>query len=178
MPQLGSDFAAKVDASINPNGLIDEGIYLATLTGEIKVWDGNTVTWAWPLTIEKEANGAEQAFGGRKIDHKTWLSDAALWRLKATFDAFGVPSSEDTDKLIGKQVRIKVIVKEDYRQEIDDETGLVKLVNDVREVLPAEGPTGIDEAAKERRLKAQAAAKEELANNPASAEGASDEPLF
>ena len=176
MAQLGSELSAKVDAAVDPTGLIDEGIYLARLNDKVKVWDGKTVTWAWPFVIEAEANGAAQKFAGRKIDHKTWISDAAFFRLKATFDAFGVPSSTDTDELIGKQVRLKITVKDDYRGEIDDETGLVKQVNDVREVMSAEGNTGVDEAAKERRLKRMDAAKAEAAE--AGTAGDSSEPLF
>lgn len=178
MAQLGAENAAKVDSAVNPNALMDEGIYLARLSGEVKVWPGTTVTWAWPFTIEAEANGKPQPFAGRKIDHKTWLSDAAFYRLKATFDAFGVPTSTNTDDLLGQTVRLKITVKDDYRGEIDDETGLVKLVNDVREVLPADGPTGPDEAAKARRLKAREAAKAELEAMGGSVEGDNSDPLF
>jgi hypothetical protein len=175
MAQLGSELSAKIDAAVDPSSLMDEGIYLARLHDKVKVFDGKTVMWVWPLTIEAEANGAPQANAGRKTDHKTWISDAAFYRLKATFDAFGVPTSTDTDELIGKKVRIKLIVKDIHTGEIDDETGLVKLTNDVKEVLPAEGSTGVNEAAKERRLKRMAAAKAEVEENVT---GDSTDPLF
>lgn len=177
MAQLGADVASRVDNAVDPTGLIDEGIYLATLSGKVKVWDGTTLSWSWPFTIDAtDAEGNPQPFAGRKIDHKTWLSEAADYRLRKTFEAFGVPASTDTDELEGQKVRIRIIVKDKWGGELDDD-GLPKLVNDVRDVLTATGNVGIDEAAKTRRVKAREAAKAELEANPIEG-GSTDEPLF
>lgn len=178
MAKLGGDQATAVENAVNPNGLIDEGIYLATLTGEVKVFDGKSVMWIWPFTIDAvNEKGEPQPFAGRKVDHKTWISDAANYRLKDTFEAFGVPVSTDTDDLLNHKVRVKVTTKDDWKGDIDDETGLVKLVNDVKDVLHSEGPTGTDEAAKARRVKRQEEAKAALAEAGGAA-AADAEPMF
>lgn len=172
MPQLNSDIASAVDTAVNPTGLIDEGIYLARLDGAVEAKAGEkTTTWFWPFTLE-----ADQPFAGRKIKHLTWLSEASYWRLKNTFDAFGVPTSTDTDELEGRKVRLHIVQKEDYRGELDDE-GLVKLVNDIKEILPEAGSTGVDEAAKARRIKMRKAALESVASDSQVA-GGDNEPLF
>lgn len=173
MPQLNATVAAQVETAVNPTGLIEDGIYLARLDGTVEAKEGtNSTMWIWPFTLE-----ADQPSAGRKIKHRTWLSEAAYWRLKATFDAFGVPTSTDTDELEGRKVRLHIVQKDNYQGELDDD-GLVKLVNDIKDILPEEGPTGVDEAAKERRAKMRKAALEAAAENPQASGGSSEDPLF
>lgn len=159
MPQLGDDLAQKTASAVSNTGLIDDGVYLVRLDGPVEVKDGASAPqWLWPFVIEEG-----QPFAGRKITHRTSLAEGALWRLNDTFAGFGVPTSTDTDELTGRKVRLNIVQKDNYKQEIDDETGLVKLVNDVKTVLPEAGPTGVNEAVKLRREAARKAAIEEQA---------------
>lgn len=177
MPQLNTELSTKVETAVNPNGLIDEGVYLVRLDGPVEAKpsqaSGNT-TWAWPFIIEPG-----QPFAGRKVTHRTTLTDNMFWKLKETFDAFGVPTSTDTDELTGKVVRVKLIVKDDYQGRLDDD-GLVRQNTDVKSVLPANGPTGVDEAAKLRREKLREEALKALQESAAEAgaEGANGDGLF
>ena len=152
MPQLGDDLSTKVESAVSNTGLIDDGIYLARLNGKVEVKDSKAgnATWSWPFVIEPG-----QAFAGRKINHRTTITESAFYRLKETFEAFGVPTSTDTDELEGKLVRLNIVQKENWQGELDDETGLVRVNNDVKAVLVAEGTTGVNEATKVRRAAAR-----------------------
>lgn len=174
MAQLNNEMADKVANTTDPNALIDEGVYLVRLNGKVESKDsqsGNAV-WTWPFVIEPG-----QPFAGRKINHRTVIMDSMFWRLKQTFDAFGVPTSTDTDELEGKLVRISTVVKEDYKGELDKD-GLIKLVPDIREVLSANGPTGVNEAAKLRREKLREEALKALEESGAAASTADGDGLF
>jgi hypothetical protein len=177
VPKLNDEVAAKVAGAANPMGLVDDGIYLARLDEDVTVKAAtNSDMWLWPFVLVPTEG---VPFGNKKVTHRTWTSEASFWRLKETFDAFGVSTSTDTNDLVGKTVRLHMTQKEDYKGELDDETGLVKLVNDVKAILPADGPTGVDEAAKVRRAKAREAAKQALLDDPTVADGgSSDDPLF
>lgn len=173
MAQLGADKVAIAENASDPSSVIDDGIYLATLEGEVEVKAStNGSTWVWTFVIDPG-----QPFAGRKVWHRTWTSDASLWKLKDTFAAFGVPMSTNTDTLEGEKVRLKIIVKDHYSGELEEETGLLKQQHDVSKVLPATGPTGVDEHKKKLRAEARAAALEAIeAAGPASAD--SEDILF
>lgn len=55
--------------------------------------------WSWEFEVVEEGE-----FSKRRLWTNTSLSDQALWKLKETFDAFGVPTDTDTDELLGKIV--------------------------------------------------------------------------
>jgi len=56
--------------------------------------------WAW------EYECVEDEYFNRRVWNNTSLSPAAQFKLKETFDAFGVDTDTDTDELIGQIVRI------------------------------------------------------------------------
>lgn len=173
MPQLGDELATKVESAVDNSDLIDDGVYLVTLDGKVEVKDGKAAPqWIWPFVI-----GSDQPFATRKVNHRTSLAEAAFYRLKETFAAFGVPTSTDTDELEGKKVRLHIVQKENWQGETGDD-GTIRMVNDVKAVLPAEGATGVDEAVKARRAATKKAALEALAAEAAASGVAVGEGLF
>lgn len=158
MAQLNAEMASKVEAAQDNSGLIDDGIYLAVLTEDVTVKDGTKAPyWTWIFQITPEdAEGQTQAFAGRKLFHRTSLSDSSFFKLKETFEGFGVSPATDTEELVGKKVRLHIIQKMGQRG--TDREGQLQV--EVKGVLPADGPTGVDEAAKAKR---EAQAKEQAA---------------
>lgn len=143
MAQLTTDMASTVEKAEDPFGLIDEGTYLVRLEKDVDVKDGsNAPYWQWTFVIEPG-----QPFAGRKITHRTSLADNAFFRLRQTFEAFEVPASTNTEELVGKTIRLKMIAKvSNFGQRAGE------WVNEIKATLVSDGPTGIDEAAKADRL--------------------------
>jgi len=140
MPKLTKAMADKVEeAETGDFEPIPEGIYLAVLEGEVEAVEGQKGTyWKWVFKITQEGDGK-----GRKMFVNTSLSDAAHWKLKEVFQAFGVPTDTDTDDLIGQEVKLMVIQKlaEQGKRKGD-------MVNEVEQVLPANQATTAPGAAK------------------------------
>lgn len=58
--------------------------------------------WSWEYEV------VEEGFLNRRQWNNTSLSEKALWKLKETFEAFGVPADTDTDDLLGKVVKLTI----------------------------------------------------------------------
>lgn len=58
--------------------------------------------WSWEFEI------IDEEFKGRRLWNNTSLSEAAAFKMKETFEAFGVSLDTDTDELIGEVVKAVV----------------------------------------------------------------------
>jgi hypothetical protein len=64
----------------------------------------------------------------------TSLSDAADWKMKEMFEAFGVPADTDTDELLGKEIWLAVSQRVIEKGARMGETG-----NNVERAMPVGG---------------------------------------
>jgi hypothetical protein len=82
--------------------------------------------WSWEFDVVEE--------GGRgKLWQNTSLSEAAAFKMKETFDAFGVPADTDTDDLCGKVVKAIVSVRT-----IQQGARQGELANQIDRLVPAD----------------------------------------
>jgi hypothetical protein len=102
VPQLNKKQAAetaKAEGSFEP---LDDGVYHVRLAG-VEVKEGkNGPYWAWEFEVVQEP------YVNRKLWTNTSLSEAAAWKVKEAFDAFGVGTDTDTDELVGQVCKAAV----------------------------------------------------------------------
>lgn len=129
MPQLSADVAQKAaEAESLDFELVPEGVYEVLLKEDVSVQDGpKGPYWQWIFAIPSDA--AEYA--NRQFWVNTSLGENALWKLNEVFTAFGVPTSTNTEDLVGRRVQLTVVQK---IAEKGKKAG--ELVNEVRQVLP------------------------------------------
>jgi hypothetical protein len=134
MPQLNAETAAKVEQAEDGFKLLDPHIAIVKLTEDVIVKEGKKGPyWQWEFeTVEGSEVGA-----GRKWRHRTSLSEAAFFKLKETFSAFGVPTSTNTETLVGKMVRAEITV-----ETIGDGTRKGQLTNNISSLLPMNDEDG------------------------------------
>jgi hypothetical protein len=128
MPKLTKEKAKAAESVTDSFGPIPEGLYdarLYSVTSKEAMGSGNTY-WSWEYRI------TDGPFEGRKLWDNTSLSDAAAFRIKQTFDAFGVPADTDTDDLCGRAVQLTVTQRVIERGARAGEIG-----NNVEKVLSA-----------------------------------------
>lgn len=127
MPKLSDEKAKAVNAD-EGNVLLEDGtVVIATLT-EVEPDEGQKGPyWAWKYKVSQDSPAGK----GRVFTNRTSLSDAAYWKLKETFDAFGVSADTDTDDLIGHAVRLQIT-----QRTINQGARAGELTNDVKAVLP------------------------------------------
>lgn len=104
MPKLAKDKAKKV-AENEGSGFeaLPEAIYPVRLTG-VTVGEGDKGPyWTWELEVDGDPD-----YDGRKLWCTTSLSDAADWKLKEVFEAFGYTTDSDTDEMIGEKCKASV----------------------------------------------------------------------
>ena len=104
MPKLASKDAQLVEET-ESTGFepVPAGIYPARLV-DVSVGEGaKGPYWKWEYEI---LVGYEHA--GRKFWNITSLSPKAAFKMKETFEAFGVSPDTDTDLLLGKDVTLQV----------------------------------------------------------------------
>jgi hypothetical protein len=142
MPQLNSERAAVVDKAEGGNfEPIDEGVYVLTLAKEVEAKDGDKGPY-WNWTFKVADIPEQEAVKGRLLWQNTSLSETAAWRLKETFEAFGVPTTTHTDELIGKSVKAYVV-----QRVIDKGTKKGEKTNDIKTLYAmnastVDGPVG------------------------------------
>lgn len=129
MPQLSKKKAKSVDEAESSFKLAPDGTYRARLTKVESKPGAEADVWWWYWVIDEEDGEGE--WDGTQIILFTSLSEKAEWKLREPFDAFGVPTSTHTDKLIGKHARL-VITEQTAQQ------GKLKgqKVNNISAVLP------------------------------------------
>lgn len=135
MAQLNAETASKVEAAEDGFKLLDPHIAILQLIADVEVKQGAKGDyWQWDFqTVEGSEIGS-----GRKWKYRTSLSDAAFFKLKELFLAFGVPTSTNTDELVGKKVRAEIVVKTIG----GDSARAGELTNEIKSLLPLDGPTG------------------------------------
>lgn len=104
MPKLNKAVATSVKkqtaTSFEP---LPEGTYTVRLTDvEARQSAKGNPNWSWTYEV------VDGEFKGRRLWDNTSLVEAAHWRLKQVFDAYGVPADTDTDELVGQRVRLVV----------------------------------------------------------------------
>jgi hypothetical protein len=169
MPQLNETIAEKVNNAEDGFALLDPGVYLLQLV-EVTVKEGQKGPyWSWRFDVPEGQKNA-----GRRFYENTSLSEAAFFRLKSVFAAFEVPTTTNTDDLIGRQVRGVV-----GHQIIGQGARMGELSNNLESLLPKDGPTGTDD----ETLKTLGVSPRKI--DPAEAPGAdtvtggsTEEPLF
>lgn len=62
--------------------------------------------WSWEFDVVEPGD-----YQNRKLWNNTSLADNAAWKLKETFDAFGVEPDTDTDDLCGQVVKAVVSIR-------------------------------------------------------------------
>lgn len=59
--------------------------------------------WSWEFDVVEN-----EQFKGRKLWNNTSLSESAAFKMKETYEAFGVPLDTDTDDMLGMVVKAQV----------------------------------------------------------------------
>lgn len=109
MPKLNSDVAQKVEQAEDGFKPVPEGVYIVQLKEDVDVKEGaKGPYWRWTFEVPETHEGAEMQYAGRRFWTNTSLSDAAYFKLKETFAAFGVPTDTDTEDLVGQKVKAVV----------------------------------------------------------------------
>jgi hypothetical protein len=117
---------------------LDDGIYVARLK-EVTVKEGKTSGepyWNWVFEVIDEDDD-DKVLGRQFVN--TSLQDNALWKLRETYDAFGVEYDTDTDELVGDKGRLEVITTTIQQGKRAGKPG-----NEVQTVLPYEEGEGGD----------------------------------
>lgn len=140
MPRLDAGTAEKVANAEDGFKPVDPGVYVAYLAEDVTEKQGQKgFYWRWVFVIDELDNeGNPQQFAGRKLFTNTSLSDAAWFKLKEMFAAFGVPTESEANELVGQKVRLQVktvVIQQGNRK---GEVG-----NEVAKALPLAGPVGV-----------------------------------
>lgn len=130
MPKLGKQKAASVaDQETSSFEALPEGVYICSLK-QVEVREGQKAPyWSWEFEVIQP-----DEHENRKLWVNTSLADNAEWKLKEVFEAFGVPTTTDTDELIGQVAKLIVTQRTIERGARAGEIG-----NNVDRVLPYSG---------------------------------------
>lgn len=108
MPKLMADVAEKVSNAEDGFKPVEEGIYTLQLAEDVDVKEGaKGPYWRWTFVVPEDA----EQYAGRKFFTNTSLSEAAFFKLKETFSAFGVPTDTDTEDLVGQRVKAHITIR-------------------------------------------------------------------
>lgn len=140
MPRLDAGTAEKVANAEDGFKPVDPGVYVAYLAEDVTEKQGQKgFYWRWVFVIDEVDNeGNPQQFAGRKLFTNTSLSDAAWFKLKEMFAAFGVSTETEANELVGQKIRLQVktvVIQQGNRK---GEVG-----NEVGKALPLAGPVGV-----------------------------------
>lgn len=109
MPKLDADTAGAVDEASGGFEPLEAGIYYLRLRDVDGSREGPSGPyWSWEFdVIQSETD----SIAAGRLWNNTSLSEAARFKLKETFDAFGVPTDTDTDELVGQCVKAVVSIR-------------------------------------------------------------------
>jgi hypothetical protein len=110
MPKLDSSTAGEVnETSASSFEPLEAGVYYLRLRDVDGSREGPSGPyWSWEFDVVQSTT--DSAPSGR-LWNNTSLSEAARFKLKETFDAFGVPADTDTDDLVGQCVKAVVSIR-------------------------------------------------------------------
>lgn len=102
--KLNKNLSKKVDAQEDRGDfeVLPAGIYECKLREVTPQEGAKGPYWKW------EFECVEDEYKGRRFWLNTSLSEAALWKFKEVFKAFGVASDADTDELVDEHVRLVI----------------------------------------------------------------------
>lgn len=127
MPKLNQDTAEKVNVAEDGFKPVEEGVYTLQLLEDVDVKEGGKGPyWKWTFVIPEGMPSA-----GRKFFTNTSLSEAAFFKLKETFNAFGVPTDTDTEDLVGQKVKALITIRT-----IQGGSRAGELGNEIAKLLP------------------------------------------
>lgn len=174
MPQLNATTAQAVADAEDGFKPVDAGIYILQLMEDVTVAEGaKGPYWSWKLEIPKtDPAGNELPSAGRRFFTNTSLSEAAFFKLKETFGAFGVPTTTDTALLVGKMVRAYIVKKVITAGSRTGEIG-----NEISKLFPLDGPIPDGIVVTQNALFEKSPATA-AANTPAASPVLDNEPLF
>lgn len=132
MPKLSKKKAKAVNSAESTFKLLDAGLYPLKLK-KVDTGEGQAGPyWQWEFQIPEGHDGYP-----RELRHYTSLSEDSDWKMRETFEAFGVSPDTDTDDLIGKTVRGEVI-------QATAQSGKMagQLVNYIQNVMPLDTKNG------------------------------------
>jgi hypothetical protein len=105
MPKLNKKQAKGVDDASGSFEPLDDGVYHARLRG-VETSDepgpSGSHYWKWEFEV------VEEPYINRRLWTNTSLAEAAAFKLKEAFEAFGEDTDTDTDELCGRVVRLVV----------------------------------------------------------------------
>lgn len=140
MPKLSPQLATQVDEAAESSGFtpMEEAAYQARLTEvQAKNSSNNNPMWVWIYEIIGLADGTRK-YRGRKQWDNTTLTEAAMWRVGKTFEAYGVPTDTDTDELIGCTVTLHIA-----QRQIQAGSRAGQMGNNVERIEPDRLPTAV-----------------------------------
>lgn len=106
MAQLNADVAEKVEKAQDNFALLPPHIVVATLVEDVEIKEGQKAPyWVWKFKTDEDSPVGPN----RTYRNRTSLSEAAFFKLKEVFTAFGVPATTDTAELVGKKVRLEIV---------------------------------------------------------------------
>jgi hypothetical protein len=144
MPKLPADKAKEVENAESTGGLMEPGIYVMRLVSVDSEDGPRGVYWKWTFKVPEDTH-EEHAKPYRNWNQwlNTSMSEKAAWKLKEVFDAFGVPTTTDTDDLVGRLVRVEV-----QQSTIQSGSRQGEMGNKVASVMPLDIPNGKAKASK------------------------------
>lgn len=140
MPQLDAEQAAATEEAESSGGLMEDGVYVMALIEVADQKNGEPLVgpkgpyWNWVFKVPEDA----ERYKGWQQWLTVSLSEAAAFKRKEVFDAFGVPASTNTDTLIGMLVRVEVgtrVIQQGTR--MGDSVNFVKAVYPLDETVKA-----------------------------------------
>ncbi len=139
MPKLNKKQAKGVDDASGSFEPLDDGVYHARLRS-VEVSDNpgpsGSHYWKWEFEV------VEEPYVNRRLWTNTSLAEAAAFKLKELFDAFGEDTDTDTDELCGEIVRLVVSTRT-----IQEGTRKGEVANQIDRVSPADEEFEAPEAA-------------------------------
>lgn len=154
MPQLPQAMQESAQAAASENASrefkpLDEGVYTARLSKvEATRSKGNPTKGTEPKPMWALEFDEIQDYEGKKKPGRLWsnltIEDSTAWKIAQFFDAFGVPSSINTDEIINYRCRLQVTQR---LQTVGKNAG--KTINEITRFVPlVESDMGFDAAQK------------------------------
>ena len=139
MPKLNKKQAKEVNDASGGFEPLEDGVYHARLR-EVDVSEqpgpSGSHYWEWEFEV------VEEPYINRRLWTNTSLTEAAAFKLKEVFDAFGEDTDTDTDELCGRTVRLVVSTRT-----IQQGARKGEISNQIERVSPADPEFEIPEAA-------------------------------
>jgi hypothetical protein len=110
MAKLNTETARKVEKAEDGFKPVPDGVYVLELREDVEVGEGGKGPyWKWTFEVPETHDGKDLDYAGRRFWTNTSLSEAAFFKLKETFAAFGVPTDTDTEDLVKKRVKAVIV---------------------------------------------------------------------